>query len=80
MSRVVTSQSMAQIAVPRAFKGQMSTQTSSSNVLSPEMLQTIWTWIPFRLTLTTPELLFSSDEHGTALRTLYKKTEHLPQS
>ncbi|XP_059145627.1 GTPase-activating protein skywalker-like isoform X2 [Physella acuta] len=80
MSRIVTSQSMAQLGLARPFKGQMTAQQSSSAVLTAEMLQTIWTWIPFRLTLMRPKLLFSSDEDGTALRTLYQKTEHAPQT
>lgn len=43
-------------------------------------LQIIWEWIPIRLSLMKPTLLFSSEEHGTAIRTLYTRTEHASQT
>ncbi|XP_055868774.1 GTPase-activating protein skywalker-like [Biomphalaria glabrata] len=78
--KVVSSPSMGQFLIPRAYKGQVSTDAGPSAVLTPEMMKLIWTWIPMRLTLMTPKLLFSSDEDGTALRTLYQKTERYPQT
>lgn len=51
-------------------------QTTSSIVTSNEMLYTIWSWLPARYAVCQPELLYTSEEHGTSLRTLYTRIEN----
>ncbi|CAG5125412.1 unnamed protein product [Candidula unifasciata] len=55
-------------------------ETVPSAILTADMLQQIWQWIPTRLSLMKPKLLFSSDEDGTAIRTLYTRTEYADQT
>lgn len=38
-------------------------------------LYTIWTWLPARFAVCQPELLYTSEEHGTSLMTLYSRVE-----
>ncbi len=38
-------------------------------------LYTIWTWLPPRFAVCQPELLYTSEEHGTSLMTLYTRVE-----
>ncbi|CAG5118572.1 unnamed protein product, partial [Candidula unifasciata] len=78
--RVVSSPSMGNISIARSFNGPRLRQHVASAILTPEMLQTIWQWIPVRFSLMRPKMLFSSDEHGTAIRTLYNRTEHAAQT
>ncbi|BFZ06563.1 hypothetical protein BsWGS_09602 [Bradybaena similaris] len=51
-----------------------------SAILTPDMLQQIWQWIPTRLSLMKLKLLFSSNEDGTAIRTLYTRAECAEQT
>ncbi|ESP00285.1 hypothetical protein LOTGIDRAFT_141064 [Lottia gigantea] len=40
----------------------------------------IWSWLPPRLAVCQPTLLYTSEEHGTSLRTLYSKVEDYHQT
>ncbi|XP_048249907.1 GTPase-activating protein skywalker-like isoform X2 [Haliotis rufescens] len=71
------------IGVPmsRSFSGPIIMQhMKGSSVLTPDMLHTVWSWLPARLAVCVPELLFTSDEHGTSLRTVYSKIESRQQT
>jgi hypothetical protein len=35
----------------------------------------LWSWIPVRMTMCTPTLLFTTEEHGYNLRLLYELVE-----
>ncbi|XP_061189632.1 uncharacterized protein LOC133197554 [Saccostrea echinata] len=47
-----------------------------SLVVILEDLYTIWSWLPARCAVCQPELLYTSEEHGTSLRTLYTRIEN----
>ncbi|XP_033759375.1 GTPase-activating protein skywalker-like isoform X2 [Pecten maximus] len=50
-----------------------------STIVSQEMLYTVWSWLPPRFAVCQPELLYTSEEHGTSLMTLYTRVEdHQP--
>ena len=38
-------------------------------------LITLWHWLPERMTMGTPELIYASNEHGISLNTFYTKSE-----
>ena len=38
-------------------------------------LITIWHWLPERMTMANPELIYSSNEHGISMTTFYQRTE-----
>ena len=40
-------------------------------------MQALWPWLPDRIRLMQPRLLFTSNEHGTNLATLYAKCEQV---
>lgn len=44
--------------------------------LTCKKLYTIWSWLPARYAVCQPELLYTSEEHGTSLRTLYTRIEN----
>ncbi|XP_064615353.1 GTPase-activating protein skywalker-like [Liolophura sinensis] len=46
------------------------------NTLSHQDLMTIWGWLPARYTVCQPQLLYTSEEQGISLRTLYSKIDH----
>ncbi|WAR28276.1 SKY-like protein, partial [Mya arenaria] len=39
-------------------------------------LYAVWTWLPTRYAVCQPELLFTTEEHGTSLVTLYQRVEN----
>ena len=38
-------------------------------------LITLWHWLPERMTMADPELIYSSNEHGISLTTFYTRSE-----
>ncbi|XP_060065483.1 uncharacterized protein LOC132545832 [Ylistrum balloti] len=51
----------------------------SSTIFTQDMLYTVWSWLPPRFAVCQPELLYTSEEHGTSLMTLYTRVEdHQP--
>ncbi|XP_067669794.1 GTPase-activating protein skywalker-like isoform X1 [Haliotis asinina] len=51
-----------------------------SSIITQDDLHTVWSWLPARLAVCVPELLFTSEEHGTSLRTVYSKIESRQQT
>eukprot|EP00088_Acartia_fossae_P055676 TRINITY_DN6464_c2_g1_i2.p1 TRINITY_DN6464_c2_g1~~TRINITY_DN6464_c2_g1_i2.p1 ORF type:complete len:522 (-),score=102.22 TRINITY_DN6464_c2_g1_i2:950-2515(-) len=47
-----------------------------SDTLSYKQLQKLWHLLPERITMVKPKLVFSSNDHGTSLRTFYNKCEY----
>ncbi|KAH3811050.1 GTPase-activating protein skywalker-like [Dreissena polymorpha] len=39
-------------------------------------LYAVWTWLPNRFSVCQPELLYTTEEHGTSLVTLYQRVEN----
>lgn len=50
-------------------------QSTSSAALNMELFYVIWSWLPARSAVCQPLLLYTSEEHGVSLKTLYAKTE-----
>jgi len=46
-----------------------------SAFLTKNDLITLWHWLPERMTMGTPELIYASNEHGISLNTFYTKSE-----
>ncbi|KAI5639620.1 TLD domain-containing protein [Phthorimaea operculella] len=41
-----------------------------------KMLFTLWSWLPVRITMYQPVLLYTTEEHGCSLTTFYVRVEH----
>jgi TBC1 domain family member 24 len=39
-------------------------------------LFTLWSWLPVRITMYQPVLLYTTEEHGCSLTTFYVRVEH----
>lgn len=50
---------------------------STTSILSHSLLCIIWNWIPQRLSLSTPKMLFTTEENGTSLNTLFNVLDDL---
>ncbi|XP_055304380.1 GTPase-activating protein skywalker isoform X2 [Sitodiplosis mosellana] len=46
-----------------------------SHTLSIRELFTLWSWLPARITMYTPTLLYTTEEHGCSLTTFYVRVE-----
>lgn len=52
-------------------------ESISPHMISPVFqLMTIWCWLPARYTVCQPQLLYTSEEQGISLRTLYSKIDY----
>lgn len=49
--------------------------TAISTSLTYKELITIWHWLPERMTMANPELIYSSNEDGISMTTFYQRTE-----
>ena len=50
---------------------------AATSVLSHAHLCTLWNWIPQRLTVYSPNMLFTTQEHGTSINTLFNVLDEL---
>ncbi|XP_055304373.1 GTPase-activating protein skywalker isoform X1 [Sitodiplosis mosellana] len=50
-------------------------QRINSQVLGQDDLFTLWSWLPARITMYTPTLLYTTEEHGCSLTTFYVRVE-----
>ncbi|XP_044752752.1 GTPase-activating protein skywalker isoform X11 [Coccinella septempunctata] len=50
-------------------------QNVESVILAQEDLLTLWSWLPVRITMYTPILLYTTEEHGCSLTTFYVRVE-----
>ncbi|GLG92250.1 GTPase-activating protein skywalker [Gryllus bimaculatus] len=46
-----------------------------SQVVDEEQLFTLWSWLPVRITMYQPVLLYTTEEHGCSLTTFYVRVE-----
>lgn len=46
-----------------------------SHTLNVKELLTIWNWLPVRMTMYQPSLLYTTEEHGSSLTTFYQRVE-----
>ncbi|XP_037977313.1 GTPase-activating protein skywalker isoform X2 [Plutella xylostella] len=62
---------------PRALSmGVYPIQTITSQILDQSELFTLWSWLPVRITMYQPVLLYTTEEHGCSLTTFYVRVEH----
>ncbi|XP_044267935.1 GTPase-activating protein skywalker isoform X3 [Tribolium madens] len=47
-----------------------------SHTLTIRELLTLWSWLPVRITMYQPILLYTTEEHGCSLTTFYVRVEH----
>lgn len=40
-----------------------------------EQLLTLWSWLPVRITMYQPELLYTTEEHGCSMTTFFNRVE-----
>lgn len=52
-------------------------QETSTGILSHSHLTTLWNWIPQRLTVNAPSLLFTTEVNGTSMATLFNVLDEL---
>ncbi|XP_014204610.1 TBC1 domain family member 24 [Copidosoma floridanum] len=50
-------------------------QSIRSQILDPPDLFTLWSWLPVRITMYQPILLYTTEEHGCSLTTFYVRVE-----
>ncbi|XP_076256978.1 GTPase-activating protein skywalker isoform X3 [Rhynchophorus ferrugineus] len=50
-------------------------QNVNSHILDQQDLLTLWSWLPVRITMYQPILLYTTEEHGCSLTTFYVRVE-----
>ncbi|XP_055540561.1 GTPase-activating protein skywalker isoform X1 [Wyeomyia smithii] len=55
--------------------GVFPTQAIKSKVCDQDDLFTLWSWLPVRITMYQPVLLYTTEEHGCSLTTFYVRVE-----
>ncbi|XP_061708136.1 GTPase-activating protein skywalker isoform X5 [Cydia pomonella] len=62
---------------PRALSmGVFPIQALKSQISDQSELFTLWSWLPVRITMYQPVLLYTTEEHGCSLTTFYVRVEH----
>ncbi|KAL7631306.1 UNVERIFIED_CONTAM: hypothetical protein RMT77_018387 [Armadillidium vulgare] len=49
---------------------------TTSNTMDIKELLTIWSWIPMRMTMNSPKLVYTTQEHGSSLRNFFLRVEN----
>ncbi|XP_066597523.1 GTPase-activating protein skywalker isoform X2 [Prorops nasuta] len=76
MSHTLTIREGAHSPGPRALSmGVYPIQSICSQVLDMPDLITLWSWLPMRITMYQPILLYTTEEHGCSLTTFYVRVE-----
>ncbi|XP_012943237.2 uncharacterized protein LOC101858574 isoform X2 [Aplysia californica] len=76
LPRVTSRLSMGQADTSKCtFSGPVVLDRADNSILTNEMLHKIWGWVPRRLTLKRLTQLYTSEEHGFSLTTMYARTE-----
>ncbi|CAM4812245.1 unnamed protein product [Rotaria magnacalcarata] len=65
---------------PPSITPQHLTQIPQESILSQRQFLTLWNWLPARLSLSQPAVVFTTDEHGFRLQTLLNKVDELEYS
>ncbi|XP_013200546.1 GTPase-activating protein skywalker isoform X1 [Amyelois transitella] len=68
-----TSQSQANIQM---MSHTLTIREKMSEETCKQMLFTLWSWLPVRITMYQPVLLYTTEEHGCSLTTFYVRVEH----
>ncbi|XP_039310545.1 GTPase-activating protein skywalker isoform X2 [Solenopsis invicta] len=76
MSHTLTIREGAHSPGPRALSmGVYPIQNICSQILDVPDLFTLWSWLPMRITMYQPILLYTTEEHGCSLTTFYVRVE-----
>ncbi|XP_043275712.1 GTPase-activating protein skywalker isoform X3 [Venturia canescens] len=76
MSHTLTIREGAHSPGPRALSmGVFPIQSINSLILGAADLFTLWSWLPVRITMYQPILLYTTEEHGCSLTTFYVRVE-----
>ncbi|KAL0124004.1 hypothetical protein PUN28_006073 [Cardiocondyla obscurior] len=76
MSHTLTIREGAHSPEPRALSmGVYPIQSICSQILDMPDLFTLWSWLPMRITMYQPILLYTTEEHGCSLTTFYVRVE-----
>ncbi|XP_043480111.1 GTPase-activating protein skywalker isoform X2 [Leptopilina heterotoma] len=76
MSHTLTIREGAHSPGPRALSmGIYPIQSIRSQILDMPDLFTLWSWLPVRITMYQPILLYTTEEHGCSLTTFYVRVE-----
>ncbi|XP_035445803.1 GTPase-activating protein skywalker isoform X5 [Spodoptera frugiperda] len=77
MSHTLTIREGSHSPGPRALSmGVFPIQAIRSQILDQSELFTLWSWLPVRITMYQPVLLYTTEEHGCSLTTFYVRVEH----
>nr|XP_032530126.1 GTPase-activating protein skywalker isoform X5 [Danaus plexippus plexippus] len=77
MSHTLTIREGSHSPGPRALSmGVYPIQAIKSQILDQSELFTLWSWLPIRITMYQPVLLYTTEEHGCSLTTFYVRVEH----
>ncbi|XP_050685434.1 GTPase-activating protein skywalker isoform X2 [Leptidea sinapis] len=77
MSHTLTIREGSHSPGPRALSmGVYPIQAIKSQILEHSELFTLWSWLPVRITMYQPVLLYTTEEHGCSLTTFYVRVEH----
>ncbi|CAF3472950.1 unnamed protein product [Rotaria socialis] len=77
---VSTNHEMTSNRPPPSITPQHLTQIPQESTLSQQQFLTLWNWLPARLSLSQPMVVFTTDEHGFRLQTLLNKVDELEYS
>ncbi|XP_071052376.1 GTPase-activating protein skywalker isoform X3 [Onthophagus taurus] len=76
VSHTLTIREGAHSPSPRVVSvGIYPTQNVNSKILEQEDLLTLWSWLPVRITMYQPILLYTTEEHGCSLTTFFVRVE-----
>nr|XP_045609959.1 GTPase-activating protein skywalker-like isoform X2 [Procambarus clarkii] len=76
MSHTLTIKEGSRSPAPRVrTMGQYPIQNVKSMIVSKDELLTLWSWLPMRMTMHQPTLVYTTEEHGCSLTTFFQRVE-----
>ncbi|XP_069939415.1 GTPase-activating protein skywalker isoform X3 [Cherax quadricarinatus] len=76
MSHTLTIKEGSRSPAPRVrTMGQYPIHNIKSMIVSKDELLTLWSWLPMRMTMHQPTLLYTTEEHGCSLTTFFQRVE-----
>uniref|UniRef100_A0A0P4W7R3 TLDc domain-containing protein n=1 Tax=Scylla olivacea TaxID=85551 RepID=A0A0P4W7R3_SCYOL len=76
MSHTLTIKEGSRSPAPRVrAMGQYPINNVKSVIVSKDELLTLWSWLPMRMTMYQPTLIYTTEEHGCSLTTFFQRAE-----
>ncbi|KAK7080849.1 hypothetical protein SK128_025690 [Halocaridina rubra] len=76
MSHTLTIKEGSRSPAPRARSmGHYPIQNIKSMIFNKQELLTLWSWLPARMTMHQPTLIYTTEEHGCSLTTFFQRVE-----